>query len=139
MRANADDALTVSVIMGVQTTVVQVRWAWISLPLLITLGGAAFLLLTVLSTANSKAPLWKEEGLATVMHGFLSEVDTETAAKLGNVAAMEKYAEKTRVHLRHAASGKIGLVATSMMKSKENNCKVQLLNACDTSRGARRK
>ena len=134
IRSNANGAPKAGGLMGVQVTMVQVHWAWISLPLLITLGGMAYLLVTVVATAKSKAPLWKEEALAMVMHGFLSEADAKTAATFTTCSGMDQYAETTKANLRHLADGATGLLATAHSKSRQDGSKPQLLSAYRSQR-----
>ncbi|KAL9107008.1 MAG: hypothetical protein Q9227_008044 [Pyrenula ochraceoflavens] len=93
----------------VHTTVINVRWPWLVVPLLNTVAGAIFLALTVVSTAKAKVAPWKEEILATLMHGIKSPAHVKAIGHLVTNASMENYAGHTNVRLHEPSSGSWGL------------------------------
>ena len=93
----------------VHSTVIDVRWPWLVVPILNTLAGAIFLALTVVSTAKARVAPWKEEVLATIMHGIKSPGHVKAVGHLVTNASMEDYARHTDVRLHEPSSGSWGL------------------------------
>jgi hypothetical protein len=60
-----------------QQTYVRVRWPWLVLPTGAILFGIAFLILTIMHTAQSRTLLWKSSSLALLLHGINSEFEEE--------------------------------------------------------------
>ena len=93
-----------------QVTIVQVRWAWLVLPLLNIILGSMFLVLTIVVTNKAKLPLWKEGVLPVLMHGFESTVDIKSIAELNTNTAMDDYAKYINIRLHEPANGRLALV-----------------------------
>jgi hypothetical protein len=58
---------------------VQVRWAWITLPLLIVLLTLVFLFATIMKTSKEKEDvgIWKTSAVATLVHGLPEEMQKD--------------------------------------------------------------
>ena len=70
IRSNADNSRVAAGYVVVEQTFINVRWAWIILPVSCIVLGAAFLFLAVRDTKKTGLPLWKDTGIATFYHGL---------------------------------------------------------------------
>ena len=90
MRQYADGSPRVSGQVGLDQTVVIVRWLWIILPLGSILLGLIFLAITVWQTNRGRLPLWKSGQLPLVLHGIASPQDGHARSrKPTRTSAME--------------------------------------------------
>lgn len=94
-----------------QVTRISVRWEWLMLPLLTMLSGAAFLALTVIATARARVPLWKEDALATLMHGLAPSSTADEMARSESNKAMGELAKEASVRLCTGEDAGMNLVA----------------------------
>lgn len=77
---------------------VYVRWAFITLPIVVVVLTALFLGLTVWRTQRTGTRLWKSSALAVLLHGL----DSDTRERIGGGGSLndkKKRAEKLRVQL----------------------------------------
>ena len=109
VRRNADGAPKVQGETVEQISVIQVRWEWLILPLINTLGGVVFLILTIRATSRANVPLWKEEILATLLHGLAPCAEAQAAAGLATSSSLGEYAKDARARLRKAPDGGVNL------------------------------
>lgn len=84
----------------VPTVFVNVRWPWIILPGILLVTGALFLVVTILTSKKSHAPLWKSSALAPYYHGI--EGGDEDGDKLLTASAMERKSEGESVRLQRS-------------------------------------
>jgi len=76
---------------------VVVRWIWLTLPLILFIGGCIFLYTTISLTASSSAPLWKSSVNAFFFHGL--DYDIGIHSPLTSISDMEKQSFKTKARL----------------------------------------
>jgi hypothetical protein len=84
----------------VPTAFVSVRWLWIILPGVLLVTGAFFLVVNILTSKKSHAPLWKSSALAPFYHGF--QEDDEDDDELLAASAMEIKSEGDAVRLQRS-------------------------------------
>ena len=76
---------------------VEVRWLWLILPASLNMAGVVLLVITIVFTKKSKAPLWKASATALLFHGLDFELgDTGPSEKLRD---MDREARSMRVQL----------------------------------------
>ncbi|KAI0526157.1 hypothetical protein F5B22DRAFT_584661 [Xylaria bambusicola] len=84
-------------------TIVEVRWPWLSLPVVTLVSAAAFLMLTMWTCRGADQVLWKTSTLPWIYHGFEAhniEVIKATADRLDSVSGMENFAKTLRARLQ---------------------------------------
>lgn len=101
---------------------IHVRWLWLLLPIVMILGTALFLLLTVWQSRRWGVPTWRSSALAVMVHGIQGagsgggdteeEADVMTAndaiwAGKEKVSELDRWAEDVEVSLRRR--GRMGL------------------------------
>jgi hypothetical protein len=85
------------------TTIVEVRWPWLSLPAVVWLCATIFLVMTVWTCRGPNRVLWKTSSLPLVYHGFGGQdvEDMKAAADdVERVSGMEKFAKTLHASLR---------------------------------------
>jgi hypothetical protein len=81
---------------------VSVRWPWIILPGILLVTGALFLVVTIVISKKSHAPLWKSSALAPYYHGVEGGSDDEDYDELLTASAMEKRSGGEAVRLQRS-------------------------------------
>jgi hypothetical protein len=84
----------------VPTAFVNVRWPWMILPGVLLVTGALFLVITILASKKSHAPLWKSSALAPYYHGVKG--DDEDDDELLTASSMERKSEGEDVRLQRS-------------------------------------
>ncbi|QDS77432.1 hypothetical protein FKW77_006658 [Venturia effusa] len=93
-----------------QETYIRVKWAWITFPAVLVLGGALLLLFAILETDRKGVEVWKYSCLPLLFHS----VDDESATRvedmgkrqLATVEEMEDEAKRIRVRLGKEEDGR---------------------------------
>jgi hypothetical protein len=98
-------------------TIVEVRWPWLSLPVVTWVCGTGFLMLTMWTCRGSDQVLWKTSSLPLIYHGFktrdMEAIDT-TADGNERVSGMKKYAKTLNARMvKDSVSGQIKLAMTN--------------------------
>jgi hypothetical protein len=83
--------------IGTITAHVKVRWLWLILPYILSVGGILFLLYTMYASKQSRAPLWKCAINAFIYHGIDHHMDMNS--DLATIPEMHAQAAATRVKL----------------------------------------
>lgn len=81
---------------------VAVRWPWIILPVILLVTGALFLMVTMVISKKSHAPLWKSSALAPYYHGVERGSDDEDYDELLTASSMERKSEGETVQLQRS-------------------------------------
>jgi len=76
---------------------VVVRWVWLTLPLILSIGGCIFLYIMIFLTATSPAPLWKSSVNAFFFHGLDHDIGIHSS--LTSISDMEKQSFRTKARL----------------------------------------
>jgi len=90
--------------------IVQIRWAWISLPAISLIGSLVLICATILEGRRTNAPVWKSSSLATLLHGLSEETQKRIDPELSS-SQTEAMSTKLRVRLS-TLKGDARLVAT---------------------------
>ncbi len=85
-------------------TIVEVRWAWMTLPCVLLGASMLFMWLTIVEAAEGKAGIWKSNSLALLFHGLGSRHEEG----IGHVVEMGKRAEKRWIQLENEGEGEWG-------------------------------
>jgi hypothetical protein len=89
------------------TTHVRVRWEFLALPVAVLAGGIIYVVLTIVESIRLQVPVWKENALPTLLHGF----NDETQHLLREAHAGSKGgASSTSVRFTHDEKGDMRLV-----------------------------
>ena len=104
MRRLASGAPTVSGKLGTLQTLLRVRWAWITLPVVCLVISAVFLLMSILEAKSDATPLWKSGGLAYLAHG-LDQQTREKVQRADLSSEMEEASEGIKVRLHRGEDG----------------------------------
>jgi hypothetical protein len=78
-------------------TLLRVQWLWLILPCLVVVCGVLFMILTILRSRNSEAPVWKSSTLAVLLHdvrGYLGDDE-----RFEQVEEMDRVAKDVHVRL----------------------------------------
>ncbi|KAJ6127651.1 hypothetical protein N7523_003263 [Penicillium sp. IBT 18751x] len=86
----------------VPTAFVSVRWPWVILPGILLVTGALFLVITMVISKKSRAPLWKSSALAPYYHGVEGYDDENDDELLLTASAMERKSEGEVVLLQRS-------------------------------------
>jgi hypothetical protein len=87
---------------------VRVRWEFLALPVAVLAGGIIYVMLTIVESIRLQVPVWKENALPTLLHGF----NDETQHLLREIHAGSKGgASSTSVRFTHDEKGDMRLVA----------------------------
>lgn len=106
---NADVLPTVAGQAFVQQTYIQVRWAWLILPLFETVLSTILLVLTIVITRDR--PLWKNSALAVMLHGYREEPQNEMDTQdLGPQKSLTDLRKKLLVTLNKDKGNKLRLM-----------------------------
>ncbi|CAO2657021.1 Nn.00g058240.m01.CDS01 [Neocucurbitaria sp. VM-36] len=92
IREGADNTTTWTGASGSMTIYYRVQWPWITLQILVAVGGIVFLLLTILESKMAKIPIWKSNALA-----MLSQIN-EIGDVLVGVETVEEMERKAAQH-----------------------------------------
>ena len=82
---------------------VEVRWAWLSFPITLSLAGLILLVLVVLETHKSRLSPWRNNVLAVLFHGFDSS--PQHTNKLERENNMKTFARTLLVELKEHGDG----------------------------------
>jgi hypothetical protein len=86
---------------------VRVRWEFLALPVAVLAGGIIYVVLTIVESIRLQVPVWKENALPTLLHGF----NDETQHLLREAHAGSKGgASSTSVRFTHDEKGDMRLV-----------------------------
>jgi hypothetical protein len=77
-------------------TIVEVRWAWLTLPIILELMALVFLIAVIFDSRRAEVPVWKGFILAALYHGFGAFLVDE---RVGSASEMAEMAHTTRVRL----------------------------------------
>jgi hypothetical protein len=104
MRQPASGGPSVVGKLGTVQTLLKVRWAWISLPLICLVVSAVFLMASILESHRDETPLWKSGGLAYLAHG-LDQSTKERVQHRDLSSEIEEASEGIRVRLHRGDDG----------------------------------
>ena len=102
MRLAAADDPNSTILGTVYETqaVVQIHWAWLTLPALLMIGTTGFLGLVMRESNQAGMPAWKSSATAVLLHGLDAEVlDRMNGSSAEKLSEMEEVAKKTEVQL----------------------------------------
>ncbi|KAL9617807.1 MAG: hypothetical protein Q9160_007412 [Pyrenula sp. 1 TL-2023] len=102
IRMTADGQTSVPGLQGTQTTLIYVRWVWITLPCITVVLGALFLLIVWIETRKTGTPVWKVSDFALLF----SRLDQELREQVRETklqSEMEEAAEGISAHLSRSA------------------------------------
>ena len=86
----------------------RVRWEYLAFPIAVLAGGIIYVVLTIVESIGLQVPVWKENALPTLLHGF----NDETQHLLRESHAGSKGgASSTSVRFTHDENGDMRLVA----------------------------
>ena len=89
--------------LGITETYVYVLWPWITLPAILTVLGAIFLLTGIIETKRRGADVWKDSELALLFHGLSG--GNERFAELRNISEMDYVASRMKVTMTSTRVG----------------------------------
>ena len=108
MRLAAADDPNSTILGTVYETqaVVQINWAWLTLPALLMVGTAGFLGLVMRESSQVRMPAWKSSATAVLFHGLDAEVlERVNGSSAEKLSEMEEVAKKTEVKLVDTEKG----------------------------------
>ena len=82
----------------------EVRWQWLTLPLVLEVAGICFFLSVVWLSRKHRLPLWKSSTLATLYHGIDLRQHPE-GVMMESIDDMECTAKETRIRLAYTTTG----------------------------------
>ncbi|KAH8895708.1 hypothetical protein GQ53DRAFT_819688 [Thozetella sp. PMI_491] len=88
----------------VQETFIQVRWEWLTLPLLVVAAASVLLFTTIVVNHYRAVRVWKSSSLALLLHEVEGRDELERL-RSGDIHGMNRKAEKVNVHLAGGSSG----------------------------------
>lgn len=111
---------TISGSAGNVVAYAKIRWVWLILPYILSVGGMVFLLHTMWVSKRSKAPLWKSSINALIFHGI--DHDYDITSKLTTLTEMDRQASMTQVRLAPLSEMNDRLVLrTSVVRIRSNS------------------
>lgn len=84
------------------TAFIEVRWAWMILPILVLLLASISLVWTIYQSKAEQCPNWKSSSLALLYHGLI----TTPSEALDNLSDMDKFASKHSLHIMRGEHGR---------------------------------
>ncbi|KAI8933733.1 hypothetical protein NX059_009449 [Plenodomus lindquistii] len=80
---------------------VHIRWAWLALPVGVTVVAALFLLLTIINSYTHGCEPWKSSVIALLFHSVVKQTEEQTVlrSEMKTLAEMERRAKKTNAML----------------------------------------
>ena len=88
----------------ITTSIVHVRWIWLTVPLLLNLAAFVFIVATMRHSQASQTPIWKSSAIAPILHG-LSADHHATLSNGTIVTEMETAAENMKISFRPSDDG----------------------------------
>ena len=80
-------------------TYVHVRWAWLSFPIAVIALALAFLVGSIIETANRDILVWKSSNLALLFHGQDLKLTDPPTIHVNKASQMTRMAENVKLHL----------------------------------------
>ncbi|MCJ1328342.1 hypothetical protein MMC10_005018 [Thelotrema lepadinum] len=111
MRRHADGAPVAIGLTNFTETIILVRWSWLSLPAAVTLLGGVFVLYTAWISSKYRVPLWKEDVLAVMSHGFDNGPHLQSLSKLTSNVDLDDKAKRIHAYLQEKDDGRVILKA----------------------------
>jgi len=107
MRSLSND--TVTGFSHTAETYISVRWAWISFPAILVVGGVLLLLFAIMETSKKGVEVWKYSCLPLLFHsvdgGTGRRVESLAKRQMATVEEMEDEAKRIRVRLGREGEG----------------------------------
>lgn len=94
---------TVSGQLGITETYVRVLWPWITLPGIIVVVGALFLITGIIETKRRDVDIWKDSELALLFHGL--DGGNERFVGLNKISEMDYVASRMKIRMTSTRSG----------------------------------
>jgi hypothetical protein len=92
------------------TTHIQIRWPYMTAPLVSLILGILYIVLTVWETSHLRLPTWKESAIPTLAYG-LGEDQKTMLAEADRVGKMNKVAQNMMVRLTNDGGGDYRLIS----------------------------
>lgn len=115
VRTGQNYTLAQGVVWG-QQTVIEIQWAWLSLPIALVLISTALLVFTMASTHRSRVPLWKSSVLPLMYHG-VQDWDEDDRQELLEGMWEQKGEMESRAKLVNVRLGRVAQGGTMLTKS----------------------
>ena len=94
---------TVSGQLGITETYVHVLWPWVTLPGIIIIVGALFMITGIVETKRRGVDIWKDSELALLFHGFNG--GNERFVGLNKIGEMDYVASRMKMRMTSTRSG----------------------------------
>jgi hypothetical protein len=92
------------------TTHIQIRWPYMTAPLVSLILGILYIVLTVWETSHLRLPTWKESAIPSLAYG-LGEGQKTMLAEADRVGKMNKVAKNMMVRLTNDGGGDYRLIS----------------------------
>lgn len=98
LRSRTNGAEKVEGVAWTNVVFIEIRWAWLSLPLALLMGSLILLCATIWKSRKSRLPAWKSSALAALLHGPGEEAQRLIAANASQ-SEIEAISERLLVQL----------------------------------------